>query len=329
MIILIAGAGGYVGIPLCDRLRMYHSVNALDRFYFGKYPKCTIMEYDIRDIKDSQIAGTIYDCVIDLSGLSNDASCEIDNELTLSINCRGGVNLARMAKRAGVKRYIYSSSASVYGDGSGQLNLTEKSPTNPLTQYAKCKKSVEDELLELNGDGFEVVILRNSTIYGVAPRMRFDLAVNIMTARAWKEKVIYVMGGGEQWRPFVHVQDVVRAFEYVLTNGIAGEIYNIGGENMTVSQLAHIVSNMVDGCTIHHIPDNADNRSYNVDFSKIQELGFETKYCVRDGIKEVLTALKDGKISMDDPTCYTLQWYKSLIEWEKRIDSLKINGKVL
>jgi nucleoside-diphosphate-sugar epimerase len=334
MKILVTGAGGYVGIPLCEMLKSDgHEVTGLDRFYFGKHPNCEYYVNDIRtlDIGGNQIAECRppIDCVIDLAGLSNDASCDIDVNLTLSINCEGGVNLARLAKDAGVKYYIYSSSASVYGAGDG-LALTETSPTNPLTQYAKCKKAVEDELLELNDENFKVVILRNSTIYGVAPRMRFDLAVNIMTARAWRDKLIYVMGGGEQWRPFVHVNDVCDAFGWALHNAdkIAGEIFNVGGENITIEQLAYLVRSKVQA-KIHHIPDNADARNYNVSFDKINKAGWHASHNVRNSIGEIVSALETKQIDMDDKTCYTVDWYKSLLEWDKRIELLKINGKLL
>jgi nucleoside-diphosphate-sugar epimerase len=328
MKILVAGAGGYIGIPLCEELSIQgNDVIGIDRFFFEKKPYCEIIVADIRTFSRTNLSG--IDCVIDLSGLSNDASADIDTSLTRSINFDGAINLATLAKQAGVKRYIYSSSASVYGDGSGLQNLKETDPINPLTLYAQCKADVEQELLKLNGDGFEVVILRNSTIFGVAPRMRFDLAVNIMTARAWKEHVIYVMGGGEQWRPFVHISDVVSAFMFMLTNGGDGEVYNVGGENTTIKQLSGLIHSLIPDAKIHNIPDNTDQRSYSVCFDKIHALGWHTNRNIMDGIGEICQALGSGKIDLSDPTCYTLQWYKSLLEWEQRIKNLQINGKIL
>src|SRR5690242_13507485 len=214
--VLVFGAGGYIGIPLCAKLlERGHSVIALDRYFFGKErmndvadkSRLQVIAEDIRDFDGALLKEV--DAVIDHAGLSNDASAEIKPEMTESINKHGASRLARLAKEAGVRRYVYSSSASVYGHGMRE-RLTENDECQPLTAYAESKLHVEKALLDLLGSNFEVVIFRNATVFGLAPRMRFDLAINIMTLRAWKERVIYVMGGGSQWRPFVHVNDVVR-----------------------------------------------------------------------------------------------------------------------
>jgi nucleoside-diphosphate-sugar epimerase len=165
--------------------------------------------------------------------------------------------------------------------------------------------------------------------------MRFDLAVNIMTLRAWKERVIYVMGGGEQWRPFIHVKDVVDVLVRGLEEAadvVAGEIFNVGDEGMNykIAQLAQFVLDVIPNVTVHLIPDDPDRRSYNLSFRKIrQRLGFQSKTKVHEGIVEIKQALDRGLVSGDDPTCYTLQWYKSLIEWEKRLELLKVDGKLM
>jgi nucleoside-diphosphate-sugar epimerase len=215
------------------------------------------------------------------------------------------------------------------------MNLVESDECRPQTLYAKSKLHVEKELKELEGLGFEPVIFRSATIFGLAPRMRFDLAVNIMTLRAWKDRVIYVMGGGEQWRPFIHVDDVVdvlvRGLEEDATI-VAGEIFNVGDESMNyqIRQLAEFVLDVIPNVTVHNIPDNPDTRTYNLAFSKIkQNLGFAPKKKVHEGIVEIKQALERGLVRGDDPTCYTLQWYRSLIEWQKRIDDLMVNGKLL
>src|SRR5438309_10930893 len=239
--VLVAGAGGYIGVPLCKKLlERGHSLIALDRFFFGKdrvdgialSDRATVIAEDIRDFDPEILSGV--EIVVDLAGLSNDASAEIDPELTRSINCGGGMRLARLAKEAGVRRYVYSSSASVYGHGVRE-RLTENDECRPQSLYAGSKLRVEEALEKLAGPEFETVIFRNSTVFGLAPRMRFDLAVNIMTLRAWKERVVYVMGGGKQWRPFIHIDDVVR----VLVQGleapadiVSGEIFNVGDEDM-------------------------------------------------------------------------------------------------
>ncbi|MBW7974679.1 SDR family oxidoreductase [Bradyrhizobium sp. BR 10289] len=339
--VLVTGAGGYIGIPLCQMLAQKgYSVTALDRCFFGRdrfaqaasHPNIKMLIEDIRTVDPQQFEG--MDAVIDLAGLSNDASAEIDPELTVSINHQGGVRLARAAKRAGVRRYVYSSSASVYGHGQ-EVSLNEHAACRPQTLYAESKLHVEDELRKLQSGTFETVILRNSTVFGLAPRMRFDLAINVMTLRAWKERVIYVMGGGEQWRPFIHVHDVCRALIMGIESEasiVSGETFNVGGDdlNYQIKQLANFVKDIIPNIVTHTIPDATDKRTYNLSFAKItQRLKFDPSSRVHEGIVEIKQALERGTVSGDDPTTHTLGWYRSLIDWEKRIKELSINGKIL
>jgi nucleoside-diphosphate-sugar epimerase len=339
--VLVAGAGGYIGIPLCKQLlERGHSVIALDRFFFGKERVDTVAQNanavifveDTRDFDRNILRGV--DVVVDLAGLSNDASAEIDPDLTRSINCDGGIRLARLAKEAGVRRYVYSSSASVYGQGVHD-RLTENDECRPQSLYAESKLRVESLLGELAGSDFETVILRNATVFGLAPRMRFDLAVNIMTLRAWKERVIYVMGSGEQWRPFIHINDVIRALVLGVeeeTERVAGEVFNVGSDDMNY-QIRHLVQFILDvipNVTVHRIPDDPDRRTYNLSFAKIkQRLGFEPATRIHEGVVEIKQALERGIISGEDPTCYTLQWYRSLLEWERRVKELSLHGRIL
>lgn len=263
---------------------------------------------------------------MDLAGLSNDATSEIDPELTNDINVRGGMNLAKIAEKAGVKRYIYSSSASVYGHGT-HLNMTEADPTNPLTLYALSKVKVETYLRtrQLNA-----CILRNATVYGIAPRMRFDLAVNIMTLRAWRDKLIYVMGGGEQWRPFVHIDDLVEAFVMAIENSFCGT-YNVVGENMKIGKLAECVRTdtliSTQSPEIHHIPDGPDKRNYHVDGRRYKEMGWVAKCGIKTGISQLAHALERGEVA-ETPDTNTLGWYKSLIEWDGPLAAVKVNGRL-
>ena len=339
--ILVTGAGGYVGIPLCQQLLSKDfEVIALDRYFFGadkmgelgRHPRLQIIKDDIRHCSLDLFKGV--DAVIDLAGLSNDASAEIDPQLTVSINYKGSERFAREAKKAGVKRYIYSSSASVYGAGSKEA-LKETDSLAPQTEYAKSKVAIEKVLSELKSAEFCPIILRNATIFGLAPRMRFDLAINIMTLRAWKERVIYIMGGGEQWRPFVHVNDVVAAFMLCLEaprEKVFGEVFNVGNSdlNYQIKQLAQFVLDVIPNVTIHTIPDDPDRRTYNVSFEKIEKvLGFRTKIQVHEGIVEIKQALERGILNPNDPTSYTLQWYKSLLSWDERIRELSYNGKII
>jgi nucleoside-diphosphate-sugar epimerase len=337
--VLVAGAGGYVGIPLCRELvkRGWHVI-AVDRYIFGKNklgdltnnPNVEIVTQDIRYL-DPQLLKRVSG-VIDLAGLSNDLSAEIDPELTRQINFEGGVALARAAKAAGVRRYVYSSSASVYGHGL-KTNLVESDECRPQTLYARSKLHVEQQLKELKGGDFEPVIFRIATIFGLSPRMRFDLAVNIITLRAWKERVIYIKGGA-QWRPFVHVNDVVNALIRGLeadTDLVAGEIFNVGDEslNYQIQTLAGFVLDVIPNAKVHNVRDDLEKRTYNLAFGKIkQRLGFEAKTKVQEGIVEIMRALEHGTINGDDPTCYTLEWYKAQLDLEKRTGALKTDGRL-
>jgi nucleoside-diphosphate-sugar epimerase len=340
MRILLAGCGGYLGIPLAEALAARgHHVTGFDRFFFGKYPKdgpnLSTIRGDIRSVHLDFLrfeSGPVFDAVVDLCGLSNDLSAEIDPELTRSINIEGGKRLATLAKAAGCRRYVYSSSASVYGAGD-RPNLTEADACKPLTLYARSKVEVEDHLRSIAEDGFEPVILRNATVFGVAPRMRFDLAINIMTLRAWRDGVIYVMGGGEQWRPFIHVDDVVRAFVWAVeSDSVAGETFNVGTSNHTIADVAKKVAHEFPMARVMPIPDDPDKRSYSCSYRKISETiddGCLLKsVTTSDEITRMSKMLRDGTLK-DDPTCYTLKYYLSLIEWENRLNDIRLDGRIL
>ena len=338
--VFVSGAGGYIGVPLCESLlKANYAVVGFDRFYFGRDviahlqgDNFTAKVGDIREVTPETLKG--FDAVVDLAGLSNDASAEIDTKLTHSINNLGGAHLAGTAKQAGVRRYVYASSASAYGHGT-KAGLTETDACNPQTEYARSKVAVENKLRELQSPTFETVILRNATVFGLAPRMRFDLAVNIMTLRAWRERVIYIMGGGEQWRPFIHVRDVVRAMMLALESPaklVAGETFNVGSDslNYKIKNLSQFVQDVIPNVTIHVIPDNPDVRDYNVSFEKIKKvLSFDATVHIHEGIVEIKQALERGVLRGEDPRFYTLQWYTALIEWEKRVKELSLNGRIL
>lgn len=330
--VVVFGGGGYIGIPVCELLKKNgYEVIAIDRFFFGKMPTgVDCLKRDIRDLSGLQLKEF---SVIDLCGLSNDATSEINTALTREINRDGGSALAALAADQGVKRYIYASSASVYGHGYKQF-LTEDDELNPLTAYAKSKVFVEQFVRNLAGSIFEPVILRNATVFGVAPRMRFDLAVNIMTMRAWRDKTIYVMGGGMQYRPFIHVNDLARIICEMVhrpAEQVAGRTFNVGNDalNLTIQQLAGFVKQQVRDTKIHYIPDDTDKRSYHLSFRKLRDIGISCQFGVEYGIKEILSELENGHISGDDPTTHTLAWYRQLIEWEDRLNGLRLDGRML
>src|SRR5271166_4295547 len=310
MHVFVAGGAGYIGsvlVPLL--LERGHRVTVLDRLYFGGSlsgaqgrfgEKLRVVRGDVRSFDHGLLSSV--DAVVDLSGISNDPSCELEPELTRSVNVDGAKRLASAALEAGVRRYVFSSSCSVYGHGEG-LGLTETSARHPVSLYARAKAEVEDFLLAAKG--IEVCALRLATVFGLSPRMRFDLAINVMTKNAYVARRITVDGGGRQWRPFVHVRDVARAFELALTSEaskIAGEVYNVGSDanNVQILNLAFRVRDAVPGTEVVHAPTDPDLRDYNVSFDKIHgALSFRAERSLDDGIREVLGALREGAVDPD------------------------------
>jgi nucleoside-diphosphate-sugar epimerase len=356
MHVFVAGGAGYIGsvfVPLL--LERGHRVTVLDRLYFGNAlgraearwgEKLRVVRGDVRAFDHGLLAGV--DAVVDLSGISNDPSCELEPELTRSVNVDGAKRLASAAIEQGIRRYVYSSSCSVYGHGEG-LGLSETSARHPVSLYARAKAEIEDFLLasaratsrggadthsEATG-GMEVCVLRLATVFGLSPRMRFDLAINVMTKNAYVGRRITVDGGGRQWRPFVHVRDAARAFELAVTSEaskVAGQVFNIGSDeaNVQILNLAFRVRDAVPGTEVVHAPTDPDLRDYNVSFDKVHRvLPFKAERGVDDGIREVLAALREGAVDPDDRRWYTLKQYVFLRDAERAHRELAIDGSLL
>jgi nucleoside-diphosphate-sugar epimerase len=345
MHVFVAGGAGYIGsvfVPLL--LEQGHRVTVLDRLYFGdslRRPEgrfgesLRVVRGDIRSFDRSLLKSV--DAVVDLSGISNDPSCELEPGLTRSVNVDGAKRLAVAAREHGVRRYVYSSSCSVYGHGDGP-GLTETSPRRPVSLYARAKAEIEDFLFEMGQASrgqTDVVCLRLATVFGLSPRMRFDLAINVMTKNAYVNRRITVDGGGRQWRPFVHVRDVARAFELGMTTEgekVAGEVFNVGSDagNVQILNLAFRVRDAIPGTEVVHAPTDPDLRDYNVAFDKIHRvLPFRAERTVDDGIHEVLSALRDGAVDPDERRWYTLRQYLFLRDAERAHGDLAIDGKLL
>lgn len=315
MKIFVAGAGGYIGLPLCRELwASGHEVVAFDTWWFSKTPEpdgyAQIVSGDIRTVEEMDLEGV--GCVIDLAGLSNDAAGDISPELTDAINVRGAKRLIDMAKRAGVRKYVYSSSASVYGSNDDQ-RLTVEAECNPQTAYARSKVEVEDYLRKVAARDFEAVILRNGTVYGPSQRMRFDLVVNRMVRDAVMDHTIHIGGRGDQWRPFIHIADLVTVFSEAADSWGPGT-FNVATENYQIAAIAGMVMAKLGGCLVkwHSPPDPTDKRSYN-----ISTLGWQRRWrVVYDGIADVDNALRDGTITAEDPKAWTVNWYKTLPEFQ-------------
>src|SRR3990172_3130935 len=336
--VLVTGAGGYIGSVLTTMLfARGYDVVALDRFFFGREtlpPEngwLRVLQNDIRWIEKSCLKGIDY--VIDLAALSNDPSGELDPEKTWEINHLGRIRIARLAKKMGVQRYIFPSSCSVYGFQEGLLD--ETSSVNPLTTYAKANLRAEQDILPLVDDSFCVVILRQATVYGLSPRMRFDLAINGMVRGFFKNGKLPILRDGTQWRPFIHVKDTARAMILMLEASkdvINGQIFNVGcnDQNVQIMPLAKMVAETIGVQFEYEWYGLPENYSYIINFRKIQEtVGFKAEFTLNDGVKEVYGALKKGVINPDDLRMVTVQWYKHLIEMQRFLKEIEIRGVLL
>lgn len=338
MKVLVTGGAGYIGSILIRLLvEMGYEVICLDRFFFGTdsikdvMDKISVVKDDIRWFEPEILKGV--DAVFDLASLSNDPSGELDPQKTLEINYMGRVRVAKLSKKYGVARYVLASTCSVYGFQDGIL--TEESRLNPLTTYAKASVLAEKEILPLADKDFTVTALRQATVYGFSPRMRFDLAINGMVLGFFKNGKIPIMRDGKQWRPFIHIKDTSNAFIKALEADrelVNGQIFNVGSneQNVQIFDLAKLVAESIGLPFNYEWYGSPDTRSYRVSFDKIKrELKFKPQYTLEQGAKEVFDALKEGKISADDPKTITVKWYKHLLEMHKFIKDVEVKGIIL
>lgn len=322
MKVLVTGAAGYIGsvlVPLL--LEKAYEVVALDRFFFGreKLPAqaagLSILEDDIRCV-DASIFKDI-DSVIDLAALSNDPCGDLDTAKTYSINHLGRVRIATLAKSMGAQRYILPSSCSIYGFQDDIVN--ESSQVNPLTAYAKANYMAENDIIKLADNNFCVTVLRQATVYGLSPRMRFDLAINGMIKGFFAKGKIPILRDGTQWRPFVHVRDTSQVMIKVLEadkKSVNKQIFNVGcnEQNYKIFQLAEKIAQAVGIDFAYEWYGLPDHRSYRADFTKIKNvLKFRPSFDAEKGAQEVWWALKDKKVDPDDPKTMTVNWYKKLL----------------
>ena len=309
MNVLLTGHKGYIGSVMTPLLLdAGHTVHGLDADLFegcsfDEDGMTTIPETrkDLRDVQQSDVEG--FDVVIHLANLSNDPLGNLDPDLTYAINHRATVRLAELARDAGVGRFVFSSSCSLYG-AAGQDRVTEEADFNPVTPYGTAKVLAERDIRPLASESFSPIFMRNGTVYGISPRLRFDLVVNNLTAWAVATGQIRMKSDGSPWRPLVHVEDVCTAFLTALEaprEAIHNEAFNVGStsENYQVRDVATIVGEVVPDCAVS-FADGAspDSRSYRVAFEKITErLGWSPKWTVRDGAEQVYEILRGLKLA--------------------------------
>ena len=312
MRVLVTGHNGYIGTVMVPILQKAgHEVIGMDSNLFTA---CTFgdeiddipaIKKDIRDVEAADLEG--FDAIIHLAGLSNDPLSNLNPDLTYEINHLASVRLATLAKQVGVDRFIFSSSCSNYGSA-GDNFLDETSALNPITPYGISKMLVERDVTLLASDRFSPVFLRNATVYGVSPRLRFDLVLNNLVAWAFTTGKVYLKSDGTPWRPIIHVEDVSHAFLAALQapkERVHNQAFNIGRteENYRIHELAEIVVNSVPGSVLEYAPDaGPDKRCYRVDTSKVtREMPeFKPHWDARSGVKELYAAYQKVGVTLDE-----------------------------
>ena len=318
--VFVTGGAGYVGSALVPALlNEGYRVKVLDLYLYGDdvlapcrdHPNLEEIKGDMRNraLLEEAIPGS--DAVIHLACISNDPSFELDPELGKSINYDAFLDLVKVSKDTGVKRFVYASSSSVYGI-KDEPNVTEDLPLKPLTDYSKYKALCEEVLLRERAPGFAVLVLRPSTVCGYARRMRLDLTVNILTSHAVHSGKVKVFGG-DQMRPNIHMGDMVRAYIESLrwpAEAIDGRTYNVGYQNYKVREIAEMVRNVIGNhVTIETIPTD-DNRSYHVSSERIRrDLGFTATHTVEDAVRDLQLAFATDRIpnAVNDDRYYNIR----------------------
>jgi nucleoside-diphosphate-sugar epimerase len=308
--LFVTGGCGYVGSLMIQNFLDRYIVKNIDTQWFGnklkKNDNLTNIKEDIRNLSGEFIDKDTY-AVIHLANIANDPSVELDQTLSWEVNVLSAKNLIEKSIKAGVKKFIYASSGSVYGVKTEE-KVTEDLDLVPISAYNKTKMICERLLLSYK-DKIDVYIIRPATVCGLSPRMRFDVSVNMLTLQALKNKKITIMGGS-QTRPNIHINDMIGVYEHILLSDIKPGTYNAGFENISILDLGKKIKNKVD-CEIKIIESN-DPRSYRQCSDKLIETGFEQKFNVDYAINEISNAFYNKDL-IDDDTCYTVKWMKDKV----------------
>jgi len=337
MKVLVTGHKGYIGSVLVPMLlQRGHDVSGLDSDLFAE---CTYtggltavpeVLCDVRDTEAWMAEG--YDAIIHLAGLSNDPLGDYDPSLTDSINTQGAVRMAKFAKQAGVKKFLFASSCSTYG-ASGDAFLDENAKFNPVTPYGESKVNVEKAVSPLADENFSPVFLRASTAYGMSPRIRFDLVVNNLTAWAYTTGEVFLKSDGSPWRPIVHVEDIALAYAVALEaprEDVHNKAFNVGTttENYQIRDIAEIVKSVVPGSRIGFASDAApDKRCYRVDCNYIGRAlhGFKPQWTARRGVEQLYEAFRANGLTVDE---FEGERYKRIAHMQKLIAEGVIDSKL-
>jgi nucleoside-diphosphate-sugar epimerase len=321
MIVTVTGGCGYLGSPLVSRLlERGHEVRVIDDLTYGDaglapfrgHARLSFQRGDICNIRDMVKVIKGSHAVVALAAIVGDPACALSEEETLSVNYESTKILVELCNYYHVQRLLFASSCSVYGASDG-LTLNEGSWLNPQSLYARTRIMSEKVVLDQAADHLIPTIFRFSTLYGQSPRMRYDLSVNIMTARAAREGHIDVFGG-EQWRPFLHVADAAEACAQALAaepQKLQGEIYNVGSndQNHTLNDVADVIAAEVPGVEVRRQGAMTDPRDYRVSFDKIEKLlGFRPRHSVADGVRDMAAALRAGGTDYRDDVYYNVKY---------------------
>jgi nucleoside-diphosphate-sugar epimerase len=329
MRVLVTGHLGYLGSVMVPVLQdAGHDVTGLDSGFFedcvlGPEPQDPLaLRVDLRDVAIEQLIG--FDAVIHLAALSNDPLGALVPDITYDINHHASVRLARLSKAAGVRRFLYASTCSVYGSAGDGL-VAEDAPLRPLTPYAESKVRVEDDVAAIADESFSPIFLRNATAFGFSPRLRADIVLNNLVGHAVLTGKVRVMSDGTPWRPLVHARDIAVAFLTALeapTDKVHCRAYNVGCEanNLTVAEIAQAVVDVVPGAELLITGESgADPRSYRVDFSAYRNaLGFNAVWSVPDGAAQLYSAYTSDGLTADD--------FKNRFTRLARLEALRAQG---